>query len=555
MKFARTRVFAALLVGLALVACTKVGTAPSDGGTGAAGGNPWTQHGVLRMANLSEPDTLNPVIGNQQIDSDLAMFWGGFFFNFNDQSQFVPELAIELPTLANHEISPDGKTITYHLRRNVLWHDGKPFTADDVIFTWHAIMNPNNNVGSTVGYDLISRIDKLDAYGIRVHLKSAWSPFVATFFNQSGNPYPVLPAHLLASYPNINKLEYNSQPIGTGPFVVERWQRGSKITFVANPHYWRGPPKLKKIEYTPVPNENTIVTLLQSHEIDLEYNATSNNYVQVSHIPGTRVVLTPFNQYGQLGLNTSTPVLSDVNVRRAMWYALDSPAIIKDISHDVNQVGYTDQPAFSWAYNPNVTHYPFDLPKAKALLEAAGWKLGSDGVRVKNGLRLSIALTGVAGSASGTAVAVAAQHYWKEAGIEALVKNYPSSLYFASFGAGGILQTGKFDAGFYSWVAGTDPDDSTLFMCDQIPRAGQSGQNVYHFCNHELDAAEKAALASNDRAVRKAAYDKIQAILADQVPLIVNWYNRRIAVMNTDFKNYKPGHAVNTFWNSWDWEI
>ena len=226
----------ALLVcaSLVLAACTKVGTESAGNGTTS---NPWTQHGVLRMANLSEPDTLNPIIGNQQIDSDLAMFWGGFFFNYSDKNEFVPELATELPTLANHEIASDGKTITYHLRHGVLWHDGKPFGADDAIFTWHAIMNTNNNIGSTVGYDLITAIDKLDDYTIRVHLRTAWSPFVATFFNQSGNPFPVLPAHLLAGMHDINRAEFNSAPVGTGPFVVQHWQRGSKIVFLANPHY------------------------------------------------------------------------------------------------------------------------------------------------------------------------------------------------------------------------------------------------------------------------------------------------------------------------------
>jgi peptide/nickel transport system substrate-binding protein len=114
------------------------------------------------------------------------------------------------------------------------------------------------------------------------------------------------------------------------------------------------------------------------------------------------------------------------------------------------------------------------------------------------------------------------------------------------------LQTGKFDAAFFSWVGGTDPDDSTLWMCDQFP---PNGQDVYHFCDHTLDAAEKVALGSSDRAVRKKAYGQIQALLADQVPTIITWYTRRISVQNTDLKNYKPAHAVTPFWNSWEWQI
>jgi peptide/nickel transport system substrate-binding protein len=536
------------VLGLALSACTRVGTESA----GAGAGNPWTQHGVLRMANLSEPDTLNPVVGNQQIDSDLAMLWGGFFFNWNDKNEYVPELVTEVPTLANGGISKDEKTILYHLRPGVLWQDGQPFTADDVLFTFHAIMNKNNNVASTVGYELVTTIDKIDAQTIKVHLKQPWAPFVASFFNQSGTPYPVLPAHLLAKYPDINRVDYNSHPVGTGPFIMDRWQRGSKIVFKANPHYWRGPPKLQRIEYDPVPNENTIVTLLQSHEIDLEYNAASANYQQTSRIPGTTATLTPFTQYGQLGINIAHPIVSDVRVRKALWYALDSKSIIRDISHDVNMPASTDQPSFLWAYNPNVAHYDYDPAKAKQLLEDAGWKPGPDGIRVKNGQRLQITLADSSGSATGNAMNVVAQRYWHDVGIDTLVKTYTTSLYFATFHAGGIVQNGKFDVAFYSWLNGTDPDDSTLWMCDQFP---PRGQNVYHFCNHALDDAEKIAVSSNDPVARKKAYDKIQVILADQVPAIFTWYNRRISVANSDLKNYRPAHAVTSFWNSWEWEI
>jgi peptide/nickel transport system substrate-binding protein len=504
------------------------------------------------MANLSEPDTLNPIVGNQQVDSDLAQLWGGFFFNWSDKSEFVPELATEVPTLANKGISPDGKTIVYHLRRGVLWHDGEAFTADDVIFTYGVIMNKKNNVPSTVGYEFVTTIDKIDPYTIRVHLRQPYAPFVASFFTQSGTPYPVLPKHLLEKYPDINRVEYNSQPIGTGPFKMDRWQRGSKIVFVANPKYWRGPPKLQRIEYNPIPDENTTITLLQSHDIDLEYNGSSAHYEQLSHIPGTKLTLTPFTQFGQIALNLSHPLLSDARVRQALWYGLDVAALIKNVTHDVNQPGYTDQPEFLWAYNPKAKHYRFDPAKARTLLDQAGWTPGKDGIRVKDGQRLALTLANVSGSATGTAVAILAQRYWHDIGVDLEVKNYISSLFFASYGAGGIIQRGKFDVGFFSWLNGTDPDDSTLWMCDQIP---PHGQNVYRFCDKELDAAERIAISDNDRSKRKAAYDKIQAIIADQVPVIVTWYNRRISVANTDLKNYRPAHAVTSFWNPYEWEI
>ncbi len=535
--------------------CTRVSTPDAGTGSAAPGPTSWTRHGLLRIVNLSEPDTLNPVVGNYQIDTDLAELWGGMLFNWSDRNELVPELATEVPTEANGGISRDGKTIVYHLRQNVTFTDGKPFTADDVIFTWHAVMNKNNNVSSTVGYDLITAIDKRNAHEIAVHLKARYAPFVATFFAPSGNPYPILPQHLLAKFANINQVAFNSQPVGTGPFSVDRWQRGNKIVFHANPHYWRGRPKLDQIWYTPIPNENTIVTLLQSHQADLEYYGSSTNYAQLSHIAGTTVRLTPFTQYGQLALNVKAAALGDVDVRRALWYAIDVPALITEVTHGVNTPGHTDQPDFLWAYNPNAPQYPFDPAKARALLDAAGWKTGSDGIRSKNGKRLSLVIATPTGNSVSDAMTVIVQRDWHDIGVEAQVKTYVTSLFFASFGGGGIVQTGKFDVAFFTWVNGTDPDDSVLWMCDQIPSAGHAGQNVYRFCDPELDREERIALASYERPVRKKAYDEIQRILADRVPAIIPWYYRRISVANSDFKNYKPAHAVSSFWNSYEWEI
>lgn len=539
---------AAALALLLLAGCTRLGT------SAGARGNPWTRHHLLRIVNLSEPDTLNPLLSTFQVSSDLAQFWAGMFFNWSDRNEFVAELATEVPTLANGGVSRDGKTITYHLRKGVLWQDGAPFTADDVIFTWHAILNKKNNVGSTVGYDVVTAIDKdqRDPMTIHVRLRRPLAPFISEFFAPGPSPYPVLPAHLLAQYPDINRVPFNSQPVGTGPFIVQRWQRGQKIVFRANPHYWRGPPRLKEIWYTPVPNENTIMTLLQSHDADLEYGASPRNFEQLTRIAGTRFELTPFTSYGLLAFNLKNPILADVAVRRALWYATNNADIVRDVTHGVNQTAYTDQPEFSWAYNPNTAHYPFDPAKADALLDAAGWKSRIDGYRSKNGQQLTLVIAGVSGSAVSDALDVLLQREWREIGVDLQIKTYTSSLFLASYGVGGIVQGGKFDVASFSWVNGTDPDDSTQFMCDQVPPAGQ---NVYRFCDPELDAVERVAVSSYDQAVRKRAYDRIQAILADRVPFIVNWFTRRVAIYNTDLRNYRPAHAVTSFWNPYEWDI
>jgi peptide/nickel transport system substrate-binding protein len=538
----------ALAVAIAGSACTRIDTSAGRSG----GRHSWTKPGVLRIAGLSDPDTLSPLVGNFQIDVDLSMFWGGYLFNYSNANALVPELAVDVPTPANGGISRDGRTITYHLRKGVTWQDGAPFDAGDVVFTWHAVMNPNNNVGSRQGYDDIERIDTPNAFTAIVHLKRPFSPFVNTFLTMAASPYPVYPRHLLAQYHDLNQTSYNSAPIGTGPFKVVEWHRGQTLRMIANPHYWRGAPKLGEVDYTVIPDENTVLTSMQSHAIDLWFNAPATLYGQASKISDTHAVLTPFTQYSRIGFNTRRPIVSDPSVRRALAMATDRAHLVDVVSYGVNILGEGDQPKFSWAYDAALKPLPYDPAQAGAVLDAAGWRRGTDGIREKNGERLRIEIATVTGSAVGNRLAVLLQAAWHSLGVDAQIKPYVSSLMLASFGAGGILQTGRFDVEFSSWINGIDPDDSSNVMCDQIP---PRGQNTFHFCDPKVDAQERIALTSYDQPTRKRAYAQIQQSIVDQLPFLTMWFARRVDVVSNDLHGYKPAHAVTTFWNTWEYSI
>ena len=539
-------------LGVTLVACALLAGCVKTGESTSGGRHSWTRPHVLRIADLADPDTLNPVVGNQQIGVDLSMFWAGYLFNWSDRNDFVPELATEVPTLGNRGISRDGRTIVYHLRRGVKWQDGAPFGADDVIFTYRAVMNPKNNVGSRTGFELIDRIEKRDDATVVVHLKQAWAPFIATFFTLSGTAYPILPAHLLAQYPDINRIAYNQKPIGTGPFKVVEWQHGTLIKFVANPDYWRGRPKLDEIDYRPIPDQNTILTQLRTHEADMDFNASSAQFVELRKIDGDRVDLVPFAAYAQLSFNLANPILADVRVRQALVYATDRKTLIAKVAHGAHLLGEGDQAPYSGWADPALKPWPYDPPRAKQLLDDAGWRIGADGIRVKDGKRLALTFVITTGSATGNATAVVLQRWWRDVGVDLSVKGYAPGLMFASYGAGGIIQRGKFDVATLSWFAGIDPDDSTLWMCDQFPPAGQ---NTYRFCDKRLDAAERVALSSYDRPTRKRAYDTIQSILVEQRPFLPTWFIRRINVYNSDLRNFKPAHAGVVIWNPWELDI
>jgi peptide/nickel transport system substrate-binding protein len=537
-----------LFLALALLAgCSKV--SQSTTAPGATGGG--TIPGVLRYADIQEPDTLNPLLTTQAVTADLEYLAFSFFFNYDDKLNFVPEAALEVPTLANGGISPDGKTITYHMRHGIKWQDGVPLTSKDVVFTFHAIMNPANNVQVRTGYDQIASIDAPDDYTVVLHMRRVFSPIVAYFMCQQGG-FPIMPAHLLAQYPNVNKLPYNSLPIGSGPFKITEWVHGDHITLEANPGYWRGPPKLQKIIFRFVASTSTIKVQLQTHEIDAWFRANPDLYAELKAIPGFDVVVSAQNVFGHIDFNLRDPLLQDVRVRKAIEYALDRNAMAQTVTHGVYQAGTSDIAPYSWAYPKDLPVYDNDPAAARALLDQAGWVPGPDGIRVKDGKRLELQLSYISGNVMGSTLAAISQQKLKDVGILVTQKVYPAPLYFAAAQEGGIINSGKYQMAYFGWVSGVDPDNSSLYACNQFPPAGQ---NDLFWCDKKLDDAEKDTLGTFDQTRRARDYSIIEHELIEQVPTIFVFHDRRLDVISQQFQGYKPSPATSSFWNTWEWEM
>jgi peptide/nickel transport system substrate-binding protein len=532
---------------VSLTACTRV-TSQSD----APARRAWTQPGVLRWGEYTEPDTLNPVLSSLQVSVEESMLWAGYLFEYNDRNEFVPELAMEMPTLQNGGISRDGLTITYHLRPGVRWQDGAPFGADDVIFSWHAVMNPRNNVQGRVGYELIRTIDKRDDHTVVVHLSRPFAPFTSTFFTMSAFTYPVLPKHLLGDLPDINHATYNSMPIGTGPFRVVDYRHGQSLRLEANPLYWRGPPKLKEVYITYVADQNTLVTQLRTHEIDMVTNVALSRVPDLAGIEGVTVHGIPFTYFRYIGFNTETAALRDVRVRRALTLATDRKRMIRDVAHGYALEADSDQPPFLWAHAAGLEQPSFDPAAAAQLLDSAGWRLAGDGLRYRNGVKLELVIASTVGDASYNSVEQMLQDEWRRVGVSTIIKNAPDSVLFAPASEHGVYASGAFDVILSGWFNGVDPDDSALFTCQERPPAGD---NYTRLCDARVDSAERRALASNDRELRRQAYADIQRYVSQDDPMTFLWFAKRVDATNTDLNGYLPTHAVTTLWNTWDWSI
>jgi len=231
---------ALLTAALVLSACTKTGT------TQVGGRNPWTIPGEVRVGNSDEPDGLNPMFAHTDASNQVDGLIFGSLLRYDDNGNFIPDLATEVPSYANGGLSKDGKTITLHLRKGLRWSDGAPLTSKDWMFTYSAVRNPRNNVKTLFGWDDIASASAPDDTTIVVHLNQPNSTIMG-LFAFDGAAYPPLPAHILAGLPDIQRAPLHGKPISSGHFILQQWNQGASLIFVPNPDYYRGQPHGRKI--------------------------------------------------------------------------------------------------------------------------------------------------------------------------------------------------------------------------------------------------------------------------------------------------------------------
>jgi peptide/nickel transport system substrate-binding protein len=514
--------------------------------------NSWTQPHVLRLTVGEDIENLNPLLTSDTpvalITAPLTM---GYLVRWDKQGNPIPELITDIPTQQNGGVSKDGLTITYHIRKGVKWSDGAPFDADDVIFSFHAVMNPANNVTSRTGFDRIVKMDEPDKYTLVLHLSKPYSPFLETFFSTAGAEPALLPKHILGDLPNLNNAPYNSKPVGIGPFMVKNWSRGSRVVMVANPNYFRGQPKLKEIDYEIITNNNTVLTEMQAKSLDMFYQAPQNMYDQFKSLRSFVTWAQPSYYFRHVDFNTGSPKLKDPAVRQALRYAMDRPTILQKLYHGIGIPQEQPAPKVAPYFDPSIGITPFDLNKANELLDKAGWKRGPDGIREKNGVRLDLNFVTASGTVINDQLIELIRQNWKQIGVNITVSHYLNTLLFAQYQDGGILYRGKFDVAYFAWGVDAVGDLSPIYSCAQIP---PSGQNILHWCNARAEHAMLTLYTHYDQADRNKDDAIVMQELNKDVPTIVLMGTEALWVYNNDVKNFSPG-ALSPFDNIMDVDI
>jgi len=535
---------AALLWLLAALAasCTRVAGPAVPGER-----HPWTVPGHLRIGSPDEPDNLNPLFGHTDATDQIDAFIFAPVFRYDPRGEFVPELATEVPTYANGGISKDSETIVLHWRHGVTWSDGAPLTARDLRFTWRAVIDPRNNTKSTSGWDDIASIFLPNDYTAIIRLKKPDADVLGIFGGGGGSAYPPLPEHLLGKLPELNDAAFNAHPLSSGPWLLAAWNHGSSLEFAPNPRYWRGPPKLQAISWRIVPNPDTLLTQLQTHEVDLLPNVFETLAARLVGASGIRLAKHLSANWRRLAINCTRPGLRDVRVRRAIAEAIDWDRINTTVYRGLNVRAHSDIPPDSWAA-PAIPLYPHDPAGARRLLDAAGFHLGPDGIRTNGGtpLRFVISATNKPGNEQAE---LQMQQDLGGVGIALLIKNYPPSVLFAQDGP---LYTGRYDMEWSIDTNAPDPDNQGEWSAAFIP---PHGANTSFLRDPVITATSDAAIRTFDRVKRKHLYEREEERIHQLVPAVFLYWETAIAAYDDDLHGYEPAEYITDNWNSWKWRI
>ena len=534
-----------LTLALAAAALTIARPAAAQSGLHA-----WTHPDELRLYVAASPHTLNPVLTTNQEDIYLGSLAFDLLVTADARGNLLPDLAVEVPTLHNGGVSRDGLTITYKLRRNVRWHDGAPFTSGDVAFTYRTIMDPRSNIESRQGYDRIARIETPDPYTVRFRLKEKFAPFVRTIFSEGPNVYRIVPEHLLARERDINTAAFNAHPVGTGPYAFSRWIRGDRIEYMANPSYFGGKPHIARVVVREIPDQNTVGIEVRQHGLDF-VRVDSATFAALRGLPDYTALLGPQNAFVSWVFNTTHPPLDDVRVRRAIVKLIDRPTLVRKNTYGTGIPALADIPPLFWTRRAPGDPNAYDVGAAKRLLDAAGWRVGAGGVRAKDGKALRLQLAEIAGSPTARSEDVQIQAALSEGGVAIDIKTFAAPQYFAPASQGGIVKGGDFDIAAFSWLSGIDLDNSELYTCGQRAPAGY---NLARYCSHEMDDAQRAALATYDDRERQALYARIESLALRDVPALFAYYPQSRTIQNPDL--HRPeGTFVEAWWDVKDWRF
>jgi peptide/nickel transport system substrate-binding protein len=496
--------------------------------------------GTMVDAMAGEPSGLIPMIAGESAASAIASHI------FNSLLKYDRNLELEGELAKSWKVSRDQKTITFRLKPDLKWADGKPLTSADVLFTWQLVTDDKTRTPYGADYKLVVKAETPDALTFRVSYAQPYAPAMDSWAGLQ-----ILPKHLLAGQ-DINTTAFARKPIGSHYYQLDEWKNGERISLTRNPNATQGPPRIDRLVSRFIPDPASQFLELMADNIDV----MNLNPIQYARIVPARPEMTRKialykelgNGYTYLGFNLKHEPFNDVRVRQAINYAIDKQELIDGVLLGLGEpVASPYKPGTRWV-NPQLKPYPYDPEKAKALLKQAGFEdHDGDGILDRDGKPLSFEiLTNQNKQREMSAVLI--QRRLKEIGIDVRIR----VLEWASF-LGRYIKTGDFDVVVLGWSLSLDPDQYSIWHSSQT-KPGQF--NFINYSNPEVDKLLEQGRLELDPERRMKIYHEFSRILLEDSPIVYLYEGYGLPAISKRIRGIdNPAPPAGIGHNSQDWYI
>ncbi len=477
-------------------------------------------------ASIGDANTLLPVLASDSASSEI----NGLIYN--GLVRYDKNLQLEGELAESWEISPDNLTITFHLRKNVLWHDGAPFTSADVKFNYELYVDPHTPTAYAESFRQVESVETPDPYTFIAHYSKPYAPALLSW------GMSIHPQHLLDGV-DVTKSPLARRPVGTGPYKFSEWQSGEKIVLDANPDYFEGRPYIKRVLYRVIPDLSTQFLELQTGGLDF-MGLTPLQYDRQTDTPAFRRLFNKYRYlnfgYAYLGYNLRRPMFQDKRVRQALSYAINKQEIIDGVLLGYGAIATGPYKPDTWVYNPHIHRYPYDPKKARSLLAEAGWTdSDGDGILDRNGQKFAFTIVTNQGNDLRAKTGEIIQRRFKEIGIDVKLRVIEWATFLKEF-----INPGNFDATILAWTGGPEPDQYNVWHSSKT----SPGQlNFIGFKNAEVDELLEKGRRVFAQAERKVYYDRFQEILAEEQPYTFLYIPEALPAVSKRFRGVKPAPA------------
>jgi peptide/nickel transport system substrate-binding protein len=442
--------------------------------------------------------------------------------------------------------SPDCRRLTFRLRPGVTWHDGQPFTADDVVFTWKAIVDSKTPSPYKADYLDVERVEAEGPGVVHVDYRQPYAKALTSWSTW------ILPRHLLEPFVREGRIREAPQnwnaPVGTGPYRFVSRKAGERVVLVANPGYWEGRPHLSRVVYRVIPSQATTFLELKAKGVD-SAALTALQYKRQTDYPAFKRAYAKFhypsNAYTYFGFNLKDPRFADRRVRQAFAHAINKRELIDGVILGMGREATGPYKPGTWAYTDRVKTYPYDMDRARALLAEAGWReRNADGLLVKDGKPFTFEILTNQGNDERKKIAEILQSQLRELGVGAEIRILEWAALLKEH-----IRKRRFEAIVLGWGTGVDPDQFVIWHSSQ-----QSPEQMNHigYSNPAADAALEQGRSACVQAERVKHYHRLQEILAEDQPIVFLYFREALPVVSSRIHGIQPGpNGINFNFTKW----